>query len=386
MQPISDEGRRRRIGHRHFLAPSARTDDLPALVDGLVGLHSSDPATVFLSAAIRMQNPSIEAIEEALYERRSLIRHHGFRTTMWVMTPATAGAMHRSTTEKLASAQARRIAKFVESSGISDDGEAWIDRAKRRIVDALERRGTATTRDLGSDLPDVAVPLAFPGGQVSAHSRLMTLLGLDGAVVRTRPLGSWISSQYVWSTIDGWIEGGFDEVDVVEAAGIVVDRYLRCFGPATFTDLAWWTGWTKTLAQAALDAANAVQVDLESDVGYVADGDVETGESEPWVALLPGLDPTTMGWKERDWYLDPEHAELLFDRNGNAGPTVWADGRVVGGWAQRPDGDIAYRLLDPGAEDRRGDIDDEIERLQVIYGDVRHRVRFPAPIQSELLR
>ena len=386
MQAISDEGRRRRIGHRHFLIPSARTDDLPTLVDGLVGLHSSDPATVFLSAAIRMQNPSIEAIEEALYERRSLIRHHGFRTTMWVMTPATAGAMHRSTTEKLASAQTRRIAKFVESSGISDDGEAWIDRAKKRIVEALERRGTATTRDLGSDLPDVAVPLAFPGGQVSAHSRLMTLLGLDGTVVRTRPLGSWISSQYVWSTIDGWIEGGFDEADAVEAAAVVIDRYLRCFGPATFTDLVWWTGWTKTLAHAALDAAGAVQVDLEGDVGYVANGDVEAGESEPWVALLPGLDPTTMGWKERDWYLDRGHAELLFDRNGNAGPTVWADGRVVGGWAQRPDGDIVYRLLDPGVEHRRGEIDDEIERLQAIYGDVRHRVRFPAPIQSELLR
>ena len=38
---------------------------------------------------------------------------------------------------------------------------------------------------------------------------------------------------------------------------------------------------------------------------------------------------TFMGWKERDWFLG-EHAEPLFDRNGNAGPTVWRDGRVVG--------------------------------------------------------
>ena len=59
----------------------------------------------------------------------------------------------------------------------------------------------------------------------------------------------------------------------------------------------------------------------------------------------PTTDPTVMGWKERDWYFgDP--AAALFVRNGNAGPTVWADGRVVGGWAQTAVGSIAVRLLE----------------------------------------
>ena len=48
-------------------------------------------------------------------------------------------------------------------------------------------------------------------------------------------------------------------------------------------------------------------------------------------ALLPVLDATTMGWKHRDFYLDPEHTPYLFDTNGNAGPTVWCDGRIIGG-------------------------------------------------------
>ncbi len=50
-------------------------------------------------------------------------------------------------------------------------------------------------------------------------------------------------------------------------------------------------------------------------------------------ALLPGLDVTTMGWVERDWYLE-DLREQVFDNRGNAGPTAWADGRVVGGWRQ----------------------------------------------------
>ncbi|MGF1617856.1 MAG: DNA glycosylase AlkZ-like family protein [Acidimicrobiia bacterium] len=48
--------------------------------------------------------------------------------------------------------------------------------------------------------------------------------------------------------------------------------------------------------------------------------------------------------KEREWFLPPNIAEHEFDRNGNAGPTIWADSQVVGGWAQRASGDIAFDL------------------------------------------
>ena len=79
--------------------------------------------------------------------------------------------------------------------------------------------------------------------------------------------------------------------------------------------------------------------------GHVLPGDLEaTPPSEPVAALLPGLDPTTMGWKARAWYLG-EHGPRLFDRNGNAGPTIWWDGRIVGGWASMPDGVIQMRSV-----------------------------------------
>ena len=72
--------------------------------------------------------------------------------------------------------------------------------------------------------------------------------------------------------------------------------------------------------------------------------------SPPVAALLPGLDPTPMGWQARDWFLGP-HRAALFDRTGNIGPTVWWEGRVVGGWAQRASGEIVLRLLeDIGAD------------------------------------
>ena len=90
--------------------------------------------------------------------------------------------------------------------------------------------------------------------------------------------------------------------------------------------------------------------------GVVLADDVdEVRAPDPWVALLPALDPTTMGWKHRDFLLGPHRAEL-FDVNGNGGPTVWADGRIVGGWAHRDDGEVAFEIFDDiGARGDRAD-------------------------------
>jgi hypothetical protein len=102
------------------------------------------------------------------------------------------------------------------------------------------------------------------------------------------------------------------------------------------------------------------------------------------VALLPALDPTTMGWQGRAWYLGP-HGPLLFDRNGNAGPTVWVDGRVVGGWAQRSNGEVIHRLLEDVGADAAGAVDDAAAALTAWLGDVRIKPRFPTPLARELI-
>ena len=150
--------------------------------------------------------------------------------------------------------------------------------------------------------------------------------------------------------------------------------------------MRWWTGWTAREARAALAAVPHVAVDLDGAPGIALAGDLDpTAPAEPTAALLPTLDPTTMGWKEREWYLGP-HGKVLFDSNGNAGPTLWWDGRVVGGWSQRPDGEIAFGLLeDVGADGVRA-IEAEAQRLAAWLGDVRFSPSFLPPFQRALAR
>ena len=92
-----------------------------------------------------------------------------------------------------------------------------------------------------------------------------------------------------------------------------------------------------------------------------------------------------MGWSARDWYLDPDHRAALFDRTGNIGPTVWADGRVVGGWAQRADGHVVWRVLQDVGAVTAAAITAEAARLQAWIGDARVIPKFRTPLERELV-
>ena len=140
--------------------------------------------------------------------------------------------------------------------------------------------------------------------------------------------------------------------------------------------MAWWTKWTKGHVRAALDAVGAVAVTADNGDGWQTPAWVAAGRSrrhagpagEP-VSLLPGLDPTIMGWKERGWYLGP-HRAPLFDSNGNAGPTVWVGGRAVGAWSQLEGGTVVTRLLEDVDAATAMRVDEAAERLTEWMGGV----------------
>lgn len=394
-RPHLDVGeRRRRLGVRHRLAGAHRTDDVVELTDSVVALHSSDPTTVYLSAAARQITPTIEATEKALYDDISLVRHHAMRRTIWVMTLPTAADAHRGATLKVADRERRRLEQAAADSGY-DDVETWVSDMADATLAALAD-GPVTAREIGQRRPELTAPLVLnPGTKYPttqpAHTRLLQLLGFEGRAVRTRPAAGWTTSQYRWAVADDWSPGLFDRrsaADVADAQAALADRWLQAFGPAPASDLQWWTGWTKTDTERALEASGATAVTVGSDAetpAWVAADDVElTPDPGHWVALVPGLDATVMGWKDRRWYLDPEFVATLFDRNGNAGSCVLVDGEVVGGWAQRADGHIAVRILRDVGREVAEEVADAAHALQDLLGDVRFRPRFPAPIQHDL--
>ncbi|HVE19006.1 MAG TPA: winged helix DNA-binding domain-containing protein [Ilumatobacteraceae bacterium] len=393
---FTDAQRRARLATRHRLLPATRTDDVATIANSVVALHSTDPATVYLSAMARMKHPSIEAVSKALYDDRTVVRHHAMRRTLWVLTPQMARWAHAACTVAVATKQGKRLAKMVEDSGLATDGAAWAKVARAETLAALTSLGTATARQVGRAVPQLTTKLHLKVGGADvavggAHTRLLLNLGFDGAIVRGRPSGSWINSEYPWSVAEEWIPGGLTGEDVDTGAAELARNYLARFGPASTADLQWWAGWTAGTTKRALAAIDAVEVDLDDasggGVGWVLPDDTGDEVSKPWIAFLPALDSTTMGWKNRVWYLGDlaKFGSPVFDTNGNAGPTIWVDGRVVGGWAQRKSGEIAFKLLADLPAKRVTSISAEAERLRDLIGEARVNVRFPAPMQKELL-
>ncbi len=388
MRVVEVAERRARLAARHRLLPRLRGDALPQVVDDLVGLHSSDPVTVYLSAAARLREPSLGAVSDALYRDRTLFRHHAMRRTLWVATPEMVRLMHAAATRALVAPERRRTLAMLAASGVTDP-ESWLAGARNLVLDDLETHGPSTARDVGRRVPALTRPLVVPSASQdeatqAAHTRLLLNLGFAGEVLRVEPSGSWVNGAYRYVVASSWLPGGLGELETEPAAAALADAYLRRFGPVTSVDLQWWAGWTRTATSRALATCGAVPVQLDEGRGWLSADDAEAPEPEPWVAALPGLDPTTMGWKERGWYL-PAAAADAFDRNGNAGPTLWVDGRVVGAWVQHKDGRLLTHYFEPVPAARREQLAERLAVVAALVGPTRFSVRFPARIQPRLL-
>ncbi|MBL1081121.1 AlkZ family DNA glycosylase [Streptomyces actinomycinicus] len=379
--------RRARLALRHRLGGQARAATPEEVADSLVALHGTDPATVFLAVTARLTDPAkaVPETERALYEDRTLVRMHGMRHTVFVFPAELTAAVHASTNLTVAARARAALLRDMASAGAPD--AAWLAEVEEATLAALARRGQATAVELAADEPRLREQFVYAAGKSyegvhTVSTRLLRLMGVEGKVVRGRPLGSWTSSQFRWAPAPP-----HPGLDVAEAQAGLLRRWLRACGPATEADLKWWTGWRVTEVRHALTAIGAETVSLDEGPGYVAAGDAEpvADPAEPWAALLPALDPTAMGWQQRDWYLDPALRPLLFDRSGNVGPTVWWNGRVVGGWAQRADGEIVWRI--PGEGDRReatAAVAAEAERLRGLLGATRVTPRLRTPLEREL--
>ncbi|MEM8924898.1 MAG: winged helix DNA-binding domain-containing protein [Actinomycetota bacterium] len=399
MRTFTVEQRRARLGRRHLLAEP--DGDPASITDAMVVLHATDPATIFLSALARSTSCTIDDMADALYRERRLVRVLAMRRTLFVVGRDLLATVERSSSDDVAAQERRRLETFLVDSGI-DDPPGWLAAAADEVADALGapevRAEGLPARKLTAAVPRLATRILMGAGtkhpvEAGATSRVLGVLANEGVVMRGATTGGWTDRTYRWQLRSAWL--GPEPADTPEEAdtterrdhhsALLVERWLATFGPAPIADIKWWTGWTMARVKAALARLDVVEVDLDGvGPGIVLAGDLDDDpEPPPWVALLPALDPTPMGWKQREWYLGP-HQAPLFDRNGNIGPTVWADGRIVGGWAQTPDGRVVHRLLEDVGADHRRLIDVEAERLTGLLAGTAVKPSFPTPLQKEL--
>lgn len=376
MRTVTDGERRQRLARRHALAPGHRAPDPEAATRALTVLHATEAPSVYLSLWARVDGLTVADVDRALYDDRTLVKQLAMRRTLFVFPRDLLPAAWGSASARVARALRARLVKEIEEGGVAADGAAWLAAAEAATLARLADGSELSAQQVREQVPELAGRLDIGRGAYAANvpvaPRVLTQLAVEARLVRGRNGGHWRIARPQWTTMAAWLggqEGAVPEpAPEREGYAELVGRWLRTFGPGTEADLVWWLGATKTAVRAALADVGVVEVALEDGrPAYLRPDDAlligdEEPEVEPWGALLPVLDPTVMGWKERDFYLGP-HGPMLFDSNGNAGTTVWWDGRIVGCWVQDPDGVVELRLLEDVGADARAALTAEAARL-----------------------
>src|SRR5262249_34955006 len=274
MHRIDIAERRRRLAVRHALAPAhkARGEETgPAeIARRLVALHSTDPATVYLSVRARMASPvPAGAVEGALYGRRELVRMLAMRRTVFVFPAELVPVVQVSTADRIAREQRSRLLKLLTDATTVPDPEPWLADVERSVLGHLAAfGGTATAAPPSAAEPRLETKIVLAAGKSYQASPTITSpvlpvlapqgLAARGQGVRGGRIGSGLSQHARWFLADPWLPDNAGPVGEAAARAELARQWLAAFGPAPLADLKWWTGWTMTQVKQAIAGVDAV--------------------------------------------------------------------------------------------------------------------------------
>ncbi|OPY26550.1 MAG: hypothetical protein A4E28_02441 [Methanocella sp. PtaU1.Bin125] len=319
-KPLELDVVRHHVLRRQHLAGSTAPVSLVQVARDVGGLHSTMPATPYLSLFSRVPGFSRDQLDEELYVKKSLIRMRCVRNTLYVL-PRTMVPAAFTATKRLTVPNSERFCKY---RGVD---EAEYKRAAPLIVD-LVRGGGKTTAEIKAALePSTSIPA------------MLILMCDRGVLARGKP-PNWRSNAYRYHLFSEYYPGvKLDRPDEAEATRQLISMYVAAFGPVTAGDIAWWTGLgkktvTDVLAQlpvayCAIAGLDGEFVMLRRETKWLAG---QQDAPKRTVNFLPGLDGYIMGYKQRDRYMDRNICDFVFDRSGNAAPTILIDGRIAGIW------------------------------------------------------
>jgi len=341
-KPISLAAVNRFLLEKQHLAAGTPAPDVTRLAADIAGLHATGTTEPYLAACARLPSFERRQLDAALFHDRTLARVRCMRGTVYILpldlVPIAFAAL-RSFYEK-------GSVRFLEFQGITPDVYASVTQEvlavlRGHMLTAAEIRQAKSRDDLH-------------------FSSILNLMCDRALLLRMEPAGGWRARNFRYGILIECLPGiDMDRYSEDEATGLLVERYLQAFGPATEEDMTWWTGLAKIRVRQAVrglgDRVTSVQVtNLDGELLLPA-AQLDTLRhvtpgGETTVNLLPALDPYLMGYKERDRYLDDRHAPFLFDRGGNVTAAVLVNGRAAGIWDYSDSREIRFFLLEKAAK------------------------------------
>jgi uncharacterized protein YcaQ len=327
---------------RHHLDERAPSGDLLAVVAELAGLHAQIMSSAELTLWARVDGLDRDAVRDALWRDRSLVKTWAMRGTLHLLPAAELPLWQAA----LATRRGYERASWQRAFGVTLEQLDAMLRAIRQALDGkvLSREALAVEVARITGLPELGEKVRHSWGAMLKPAASMGYLCFgpsDGQLVRfTRP--------------DQWLEA-WDEQDPDAALLETARRYVHACGAVTREDYARWWGVMAPEGGRVLkrlgDEVVPVRVAGAATWTLAADAEEIAGSSPaPSVRLLPAFDQYVVAATRHAEQLMPgPFKERVYRPQGWLSPVLLAGGRMLGTWRQEPKGRRLTVTVEPFA-------------------------------------
>ncbi len=307
---------------RHQLLIDTTTRRKPAqVVSWLCAMQAQDYSAAKWAIGQRIPGCQDAEIEDA-FNAGQILRTHVLRPTWHFVAPDDIRWMLALSAPRVHAVNAYYYRQLGLDEKIFKKSCAMI----RRV---LERGKYMTRAELGVYLKRAHIPAdGLKLGYLTMHAEL------EGVICS----GPRVGKQFTYALLDERAPKGNKILDRDEALAKLASRYFVSHGPATVRDFSWWSGFSLTESQRAVEAARP-GLDATTIGGLVfwSVGEPPARNSSRLpVMLLPNYDEYLISYKDRALVVDAERAANIAARtNGAFANHLIVDGRLAGGWSRR---------------------------------------------------
>ncbi|TMQ93554.1 winged helix DNA-binding domain-containing protein [Actinomadura soli] len=342
---------------RHALSVASK-DGCAQVAAGMAGVHAQVMTAAELGIGLRLDGATRADVRSALWEERSLVKAHGPRGTVHVLSardlPMWAGAL---------SALPPAPSPFQHGVRMTAEQTEEVIAAIAAAVDeadlTVDELGEAVVERTGSWAGDLVMP-AFQT-LWPRWRQAMARAGQRGAMC----FGPARGRKVTYSSPRRLLPG-FQPAPADAALAWLVRSYLHAYGPSTPARFAHWLNAPVPWAVDLFASLDLERVEVEGAEAWVAAGDTDGPSDAPrGVRLLPYFDVYA-------YRVGNQPPELLYP--GPAGERalranlqlLLVDGVVAGLWHQRRSGrriDITAEPLVTLTKAQHTDLEDQVERV-----------------------
>jgi hypothetical protein len=317
---------------RHHLAAREPKREMVQVVSDIGGLQAQVMSAAQIGLWARVEGITSKDVDEALWERRELVKTWSMRGTLHLHASADLPLLVAALKTRLG----YKTKPWLKGHKVRLDEIEKITSEVRNVLD-----GRRLTRE---ELVEEVVRRAklrksVRTGMLSGWGSLLHPAAYQGNLC----FGPSQGKNVTFVRPDKWL-GDWDEPNSEEALKTLVLRFIAAYGPATHTDFAhWWGIEPNKVGSIVISlASELVQVKFGGHLAWMRKQDVsDIVKMEPAgsVRLLPSFDSYMMFYHPRELFVSEKHRRLIFRQEaGWISPVLLIDGLAAGVWSQKKKG------------------------------------------------